>query len=89
MTPTRRKLFHADGLWRDVLAFTWTIQTMSGRAAIDATLRETLARTTPTKLPYSRQANATALDLAAPAMKLSKRCSNSRPPSDPAQAFCV
>ena len=41
------KLFHADGLWRDVLAFTWTIETMSGRAAIAATLRETLARTAP------------------------------------------
>jgi putative flavoprotein involved in K+ transport len=40
-------LFQADGLWRDVLAFTWTIQTMSGRAAIAATLRETLARTAP------------------------------------------
>ena len=40
-------LFHADGLWRDVLAFTWTIETMSGRAAIAATLRETLARTAP------------------------------------------
>ena len=23
--------FLADGLWRDVLAFTWTIQTMAGR----------------------------------------------------------
>ena len=39
--------FHADGLWRDVLAFTWTIQTMSGRAAITTTLRETRARTAP------------------------------------------
>ena len=41
------ELFHPDGLWRDVLAFTWTIQTMSGRAAIAATLGETLARTAP------------------------------------------
>jgi len=32
-------LFHTDGLWRDVLAFTWTIQTMSGGAAITTTLR--------------------------------------------------
>jgi putative flavoprotein involved in K+ transport len=40
-------LFLADGLWRDVLAFTWNIQTMAGRAAIAATLRETLARTQP------------------------------------------
>ena len=41
------KLFSADGLWRDVLAFTWTIQTMTGRPAIEAMLRERLARTKP------------------------------------------
>ncbi|MBI2714461.1 MAG: NAD(P)/FAD-dependent oxidoreductase [Rhizobiales bacterium] len=41
------ELFLADGLWRDVLAFTWTIQTMAGRPAIEAKLRETLARTQP------------------------------------------
>ena len=40
-------MFLADGLWRDVLAFTWTIETMSGRAAIEAALRQTLARTKP------------------------------------------
>jgi cation diffusion facilitator CzcD-associated flavoprotein CzcO len=38
-------LFTADGLWRDLLAFTWTIETMSGRAAIEDRLRQTLART--------------------------------------------
>ena len=40
-------LFLPDGLWRDLLAFTWNIQTMPGRAAIAQTLRETLARTKP------------------------------------------
>src|SRR5450755_1910262 len=40
-------LFLADGLWRDVLAFTWNIQTMAGRPAIEAALRQTLARTKP------------------------------------------
>src|ERR1700722_15344406 len=40
-------MFLADGLWRDVLAFTWNIETMSGRAAIEAALRRTLARTKP------------------------------------------
>jgi putative flavoprotein involved in K+ transport len=40
-------MFVPDGLWRDVVAFTWTIQTMSGRAAIEAALHETLARTRP------------------------------------------
>jgi putative flavoprotein involved in K+ transport len=49
-------LFLADGLWRDVLAFTWNIQTMAGRAAIAATLRETLARTKPAnfRIPAKR-----------------------------------
>jgi putative flavoprotein involved in K+ transport len=37
--------FLPDGLWRDVLAFAWAIQTMAGRPAIEATLRETLVRT--------------------------------------------
>jgi cation diffusion facilitator CzcD-associated flavoprotein CzcO len=41
------ELFVADGLWRDVLAFTWNIQTMAGRPSIEATLRATLARTQP------------------------------------------
>src|SRR5689334_1115705 len=36
-------LFLDDGFWRDILAFTWTIRTMSGRPAIEATLRETLS----------------------------------------------
>src|SRR5581483_2283333 len=40
-------LFHADGLWRDILAFTWTIQTITGRSAIEAMLRERLAATQP------------------------------------------
>src|ERR1700687_3418680 len=42
------ELFLADELWRDVLAFTWTIQTMAGRPSIKATLRQTLPRTKPT-----------------------------------------
>jgi len=44
------ELFLDDGLWRDVLAFTWTIQTMAGRPAIEAALRETLARARPARL---------------------------------------
>src|SRR6185437_12151833 len=42
-------LFLADGLWRDVLAFTWTIETMSGRSAIETMLGQTLARAKPVK----------------------------------------
>ena len=38
-------LFIDGGLWRDILAFTWTIETMSGRAAITTRLAETAART--------------------------------------------
>ncbi len=41
-------LFLPDGLWRDILAFTWTIRTMSGREAIAATLQKTLSPTKPT-----------------------------------------
>jgi cation diffusion facilitator CzcD-associated flavoprotein CzcO len=37
--------FAADGHWRDVLAFTWRLQTASGVAAIEAALAPTLART--------------------------------------------
>ena len=40
--------FLPDGLWRDVLAFTWNLQTMAGRPAIEATLRQTIARTQAT-----------------------------------------
>ncbi|MGN6574000.1 MAG: flavin-containing monooxygenase [Pseudolabrys sp.] len=40
-------LFIETGLWRDILAFTWTIETMSGRAAIAARLVGTMARTRP------------------------------------------
>jgi putative flavoprotein involved in K+ transport len=41
------ELFQPDGLWRDVLAFTWGLHTMAGRLAIEATLRQTLERTKP------------------------------------------
>ena len=40
-------LFRTDGLWRDLLAFTWNIETMAGRPAIEKMLGETLARTNP------------------------------------------
>jgi putative flavoprotein involved in K+ transport len=39
--------FIADGLWRDVLAFTWTIETESGRKAIAAMLRKRLGTARP------------------------------------------
>ena len=40
-------LFVADGHWRDVLAFTWQLQTMNGAPAIEATLRQTLEHVRP------------------------------------------
>ena len=43
-------LFIPDGHWRDVLAFTWTIATHSGGAAIEQALQPTLARTRATDL---------------------------------------
>ncbi len=42
-------LFLPEGMWRDLLAFTWNIETASGRQAIERMLRTTLARTKPTK----------------------------------------
>jgi cation diffusion facilitator CzcD-associated flavoprotein CzcO len=50
------ELFLPDGMWRDVLAFTWSLQTKVGRPAIEATLRQTLARTQPRnfRLPIGR-----------------------------------
>jgi putative flavoprotein involved in K+ transport len=43
--PAAAAMFIEDGLWRDILAFTWTIETMSGRAAIATRLNETVAAT--------------------------------------------
>ena len=40
-------LFVEEGQWRDLLSFTWHIETMGGREAIAATLRQTLAATKP------------------------------------------
>jgi putative flavoprotein involved in K+ transport len=42
-------LFLPDGMWRDVLAFTWTIRTHYGPAEIEAMLRERLAQTRPSE----------------------------------------
>jgi hypothetical protein len=40
-------LFSPDGHWRDLVAFTWHILTMSGADEIAATLRRTLAEVRP------------------------------------------
>jgi cation diffusion facilitator CzcD-associated flavoprotein CzcO len=49
-------LFLSDGLWRDVVAFTWNLQTQFGRSSIEETLHQTLARTKPTnfRIPPGR-----------------------------------
>jgi putative flavoprotein involved in K+ transport len=41
------ELFTAHGQWRDIIAFTWMIRSISGRPAIEALLRETLASAQP------------------------------------------
>jgi len=43
-------MFVPDGHWRDVLAFTWHLQTMSGQPAIAATLNQTLNSVRPSGL---------------------------------------
>ena len=40
-------LFEPDGYWRDLVAFTWNIETAEGRAAIRSTLERTLAPALP------------------------------------------
>ncbi len=49
-------LFRPDGHWRDVLALSWRLQTVSGVPAIEALLRETLATARPhgIRLPAGR-----------------------------------
>src|SRR5262245_33573360 len=42
-----QKLFHQDSHWRDVLALTWRIGTVSGGAAVAAKLAEHAARARP------------------------------------------
>ena len=41
------ELFLPDGHWRDLLAFTWRIETRSGADAIQAAMEESLPRTRP------------------------------------------
>jgi cation diffusion facilitator CzcD-associated flavoprotein CzcO len=41
------ELFLPDGQWRDILAFTWNIQSVFGRSGIEALLGGTLERTRP------------------------------------------
>ena len=40
-------LFADDCYWRDLVAFTWNVKTMEGKAAISAMLEATLAATRP------------------------------------------
>src|ERR1700710_2555165 len=51
--------FATGGHWRDVLAFTWRLQTESGVAAIEAALAPTLAQTQPRDfhIPAERSAS--------------------------------
>lgn len=55
-TAAAAALFLPGGHWRDVLAFTWNIQTVSGTAAIEAALRATLSAARPRdfRLPPGR-----------------------------------
>lgn len=45
--PAVIALFQPDSYWRDLLAFTWNIKTMEGRAAIAEMLNASLASTAP------------------------------------------
>jgi len=41
------ELFEPDGYWRDLVAFTGTLHTSEGRAAIQSTLQRTLPGASP------------------------------------------
>src|ERR1700749_5130636 len=46
-TNALARLFHADSYWRDVLAFSWTLQTWNGANAILAELKALAPRAKP------------------------------------------
>ena len=51
-------LFLPDGQWRDILAFTWAIESVLGRAGIEARLRNTLETTRPLRFCVDPQRTA-------------------------------
>lgn len=71
-------LFLPDGIWRDIVAFTWTIEFMNGRVVIATRLNDTLARTQPVNFHIRPIAHRRA-GSAAPAAIASKSCSSSTP----------
>lgn len=54
-----RALFAEDSYWRDLVAFTWNIKTMEGRAAIGDMLSATLATVQPCSWAIDGEANET------------------------------
>jgi putative flavoprotein involved in K+ transport len=55
-------LFQPDGYWRDLIAFTWNIKTMEGRAQIAAMLDAQLNTVKPSKLKIAENETATEAD---------------------------
>ena len=53
-----QKLFHADSHWRDILALTWRIGTVSGAGAVAAKLLEHAARAKPRGFALDRERTA-------------------------------
>ena len=51
-------LFADECYWRDLVSFTWNIMTLEGRAAIEAMLKETLAKVKPSNWKLEREATA-------------------------------
>ena len=50
-------LFETDSHWRDLVAFSWNIKTVEGRAAIEAMLNATLGSTKPSHWKIDGAAN--------------------------------
>ena len=63
-------LFQPDGFWRDILAFTWNIETASGRIEVAERLRRRLSQTRPSGFQVATERTPPRLVLRAGALTL-------------------
>ena len=75
-----KSLFHPDSYSRDVLALSWTLQTVNGRDDILATLKAQAARASPSGFAVDPD-RAAPREVTAPAPARSRRSSGLKPRS--------
>ena len=83
------ELFLADGLWRDVLAFTWNIADHGRQAGDRGDAAPDACPHQAGEFPYSAETNAAALGQPRRHRDASRPSSNSRPRSAPPTASCA